>query len=373
MRKYHIHEQFIEYVRNFYDGFEYYVQTREWSTNLKKWEGGLIQGCPLSPTLFILAMDYVLTYLDNKYKETHGYSLNADNKVMFLAFVDDVCIVCNNVQSLNDMFQRVKLLLNSVGLSVNVDKCAYMSINPTDETKVVTNVPVTKSYKYLGEYISSDGSAAESYGKFISMLGTKLMSLDRKKVENDIKIKFFSKCMLPWIQRKLMVMYDISIEEKKKIVSTIKKYLLKWGSEEEIHIFTFIADILLASNDGVINKIDVTEEFDNDLKDELELVNSSFSGASVSITYDHVNKEPHVEKAEEKEIEAAAVNDDEGADSPVEAIEVQMDAPIDLLLVSESTGPTEAYADPHTEEIYIDEVANVINVDAVVDPVTVSA
>lgn len=349
MRKYHIHEQFIEYVKNFYDGFEYYVQTKEWTTNLKKWEGGLIQGCPLSPTLFVLAIDYVLTYLDAKYKETHGYSLNNENKIMFLAFVDDICIVCNNNQALNDMFQRVKLLLNSIGLSVNVEKCAYMTINPSDETKVVSNVPVVKSYKYLGEYISSDGSANESYTKFIAMLGNKLVSLDRKKVENDIKIKFFSKCMLPWIQRKLMVMYDISIDEKKKIVSTIKKYLLKWGNEEEIHIFTFIADILLASDDSVINKIDVTDEFDNDLKDELELVNSSFAGTSINITYDHVNKEPQVENVDDKKIEEVATTKEEVdvTDSPIENIDnseyidQQVDQQVDQQISDSINIPTE--------------------------------
>ena len=164
--------------------------------------------------------------------------------------------------------------------------------------------------------------------------------------------------MLPWVQRKLMVMYDINIDEKKKIESIIKKYLLKWGSENEIHIFTFIADILLASDDTVINKIDITTEFDDDLKDEIELANSSFSGSGITITYDHVNKEPVVEKADE-EVIVATVNNDEPDDSSVDLeVDVDIDSTGDIVVGSDSP---QTSVDSHLDNPLDDYVDNSVN------------
>jgi hypothetical protein len=302
MEKYNIDKQFINYVKEFYGGFEYFIQTKNWSTKLRQWEGGLIQGCPLSPTLFVLCMDYILNYLDTKYKEQYGYKDSENNPILLTAYVDDVCIMCKDMKSLDYMFQRIKFLLNSMGLPINKDKCAYMSINPSNPIAMIDNVPHVKVYKYLGEYISHDGMSTESYNKFMAMLSRKLLSLDRKKVDDDLKLKFFSKCMLPWIQGKLMVMYDININEKKKIVTMIKKYLLKWGSEEEIHIFSFIADILTQSTDNYISRVKIDQQFDEDLRNEIELANSSFSGKGIKLTYDNINKEPNVEGVSQSEM-----------------------------------------------------------------------
>lgn len=305
MKEYHIEDGLITYLKNFYNGFEFYVKTKKWTTDLIKWDDGLIQGCPLSPTLFVLAMDYILDYLDNKYKEECGYNLgNTDNnKIMFSAFVDDICMVCNDMTSLKNMFNRIEYLLNSIGLPLNKNKCSYMSINPSDPNNVFDNIPNKKVYKYLGEYLSFDGTSSESYSRFTAMLARKLMSLDRKKVDDSVKLGLFSKCMLPWIQRKLLIMYDISFNKKTNIVSLIKKYLIKWGSEEQIHIFTFIADMILESNDQVIKKYDFNNK-DEDMNDldvndmsemniyDADVINSTFRASNLNITYDSINKVP---------------------------------------------------------------------------------
>jgi hypothetical protein len=368
MTYYHIDQQFIDYVKSFYEGFEYYVQTKSWSTDLKKWEGGLIQGCPLSPTLFVLALDYVLNYLDEKYCDTHGYRLADDNRILLSAFVDDICIICNDMEKLQFMYKRVSFLLNSIGLPCNKLKCAYMSINPSDPTKLLEAVPPVKVYRYLGEYISIDGSSTESYKIFMGMLTKKLMSLDRKKIDEDTKLKFFSKCMLPWIQRKLMVMYDIGIEDKKQIVSVVKKYLIKWGSEEDIHIFTFIADMLLSSTDTVISKINITEEFDQNLKEEIELANTSFSNTNMSITYDQINKTPKVKRINEDQMKQIA----HGGKSLIEDDDIEeedLDHATDLMDGSSNQAPA---LDQVKTDVTLCDLPKVTAPESVVEPVYVT-
>jgi hypothetical protein len=360
MKLYKIDNLFIDYIKSFYAGFEYYFQTKDWTTKLHKWgvKDGLVQGCPFSPLLFVLAINYVLTHIDSKYKDTHGYDLQSNevdkvdkvdkedkedknkedkdknknkedkeeiksNKLLFAAFIDDIAIIANSSEHALFIFRELKRLLATIGLSLNASKCAYMVVNDEDikeenikeEIKVeikVTKVtkeeeikinqanklPKVDTYKYLGEYISSDGTTCESYNKFISLLGKKLFSLDKKKLDINIKLKFFSKCFLPWIQRKMAAMYDMTKLEKVKIIYVIKKYINKWGNTEDVTIFNFITKSLSDSQDEVIKKMNINvnhEEFDLDIKDDIELANSCFKPGNtidIGITYDKINKEP---------------------------------------------------------------------------------
>ena len=104
IQKYHVAEELINYIKTYYDTFEYYMKAGSSYTKPIKWTTGLIQGCPLSPILFIMVINYVLKYLNDKYQNDHGFSVK-NGKVLFTAYVDDLCLICKDAAS-NEMIMK---------------------------------------------------------------------------------------------------------------------------------------------------------------------------------------------------------------------------------------------------------------------------
>ena len=293
LNKYHVDKQLIDYIRYYYGNFRYYAKTVSWSTDLIKWNKGLIQGCPMSPLLFVIAINYILSYLDTKYKSQYGYNINDNTDIMFTAFIDDISIICKDMDSLEDIYNKLKFMLSSIGLPINKSKCGIMKINCKGNT--FDNIKLIDTYKYLGEYLSSNGTNTQSFSVFISTLRKKLYSLDRKKLDKLTKLGFFTKCMLPWIQKKMAVMYDLDKNDKIKIISLIKKYLTKWGNESNVRMFIFVADLLLHSKDEVINNANFNNNPEGDDITDEEIKDMMLNDDDhIEFEYSEINKEPNV-------------------------------------------------------------------------------
>lgn len=294
LKEYKIDSKITEYIDSYYKNFKFYVKTPSFTSELLDWNDGLVQGCPLSPVLFITALNYVLTYLDKKYKDEFGYKINDTTNILFTAFVDDVSIICKNVSAAEEIFNKLNYLLKCLGLSVNKSKCALMCINPHNKMQGnigFDNINNVKVCKYLGEYISSDGLPIESFKLFIKDLGRKLYTLNKTKNSDNVqKLAFFAKCILPWVQRRLQTLYDLDKNSKLKVVLLIKTYLDKWGNKDSIRIFTFITELMINSTDSVINNTNFTNksnESDTLLKDDIDIANHIYDG-DIEITYEHI-------------------------------------------------------------------------------------
>ena len=290
---YGVNKDFIQYLKEFYNKFQYYVDTNNIKTDTFKWKNGLIQGCSLSPLLFITALNYILTAIDKDYKNHYGYEVSDTVKILLTAFVDDICVICKDVASLEVVYKRLNELLKMLGLPVNKNKCAVMVVNdPSQSNEELSQIQKVNVFKYLGEYISSDGSSTESYVQFLKGVSRRLINLDNKKFDNKIKVEVFNKCMLPWIQRKMLAMYDISSTNRLKIVSIIKPYFEKWGHNDLINIFSNVSSIINDSKDNVISNVDFeTENFDEILQNDVDIANYVLKDASVKLEYSQIDDE----------------------------------------------------------------------------------
>nr|QBK89216.1 MAG: reverse transcriptase [Mimivirus LCMiAC02] len=137
MGKYHMPDRMINYIKNYYKNFKYYAKSKIFDTKTLDWEGGLMQGCPMSSILFVLALNYILSHIDKKYKAECGYELENNSKFLLSAFVDDICIVANSIENLKKIYLDIKTKLDRLGLPLNLDKCAIIRINPiTSKTTI---------------------------------------------------------------------------------------------------------------------------------------------------------------------------------------------------------------------------------------------
>lgn len=291
LKVYGADENFINYLKEFYSHFEYYVDTNGEKSEVFKWKGGLIQGCSLSPLLFVTALNYILTYLDKTYKSTHGYTLNEAHKILLTAFVDDICIICKDVNSCEEVYKKLAELLKVLGLPVNIGKCALMVVNDTTPTTgELSKIQKVNVFKYLGEYVASDGSSTESYIQFLKGVSRRLKGLDSKNVTNDVKITAFNQYLSPWIQRKMLTMYDISTVNRLKIVAIIKEYLEKWGHNDVINLFGNVTSIINESKDQIIANVKFNDnDFDEKLETDVELAKYVLKDSTIKLEYNQID------------------------------------------------------------------------------------
>ena len=296
LEKYDVPENFINYVKDYYKDFTYYARVNFETTEQFKWHDGLVQGCPLSGILFVTVINYILQHLENEYLEEAGYIISLHQKLLFTAFIDDICIVTRDPEKAKHIFEKLVKILASFGMKVNESKCAIMSINcASSSTPLSTGLKEVNCYKYLGEYLSKDGTCLESYGKFIIMLGRKLFGLGkRKNITNEDRMKIYNKCIQPWMSRKLLVMYDLDNIQRMKIASLVKKYVEEWGGDvSKIVLFRNINTVLEQSKDGLIQDIELDIE---DIKGLEQFEDKDLE--QIEFTYDQINKEVDVEKVD---------------------------------------------------------------------------
>jgi len=290
---YGIDKKFIDYLNSFYSSLEYYVDAGDIQTKLFKWNDGLVQGCSLSPLLFVTAMNYILVHLDKTYKDTMGYDLQNGMKILLTAFVDDISIVCKDVNSAQFLFDEFEKLCGMLGLPLSKSKCAMMVVNDqTPITGSLTEIPKVSTFKYLGEYLSDNGSYYESYIQFIQLLTRKLRAIDYRKCDNDTKATIFTSIILPWIQKKSLIMYDMGTINRVKIISIIKPYMEQWGITETNDIFCKVNTIISDTTDSVILSL-ISDESDlnEDLEQNLDVANYVYKDTNIRFEYSKIDDE----------------------------------------------------------------------------------
>lgn len=256
LREYGVSDDFIQYINAYYSNFEYYVRNREITMENIKWNDGLVQGCPMSPILFITVMNYVLTYLDRTFKDKYGYEYGGDKaKLLLTAYVDDICIVVKDVDSLHEIYTELVNILKNIGMKINPSKSGIMLLNyPADKIASINidNIPIVTEYKYLGANITTTGNGI-IYTEFCSELAGKLNYLDQKLASDEAKCYNLHKYIVPWITRQMANMYDLSSVEKNNVLLNISVFQKKWNDTSICDIFPNIKEILEHSNDNVLS------------------------------------------------------------------------------------------------------------------------
>ena len=125
---------------------------------------GVKQGCPVSPLLFNLCLNPLLTEVELAHE---GYRLDEDTKITIQAYADDIVLFSETREEMNDILQTVQEFFNYSKLQVNVNKCKMMSYiladgkryfdeeNFTLGNQQIPNATLADNIRYLGTDVST--------------------------------------------------------------------------------------------------------------------------------------------------------------------------------------------------------------------------
>lgn len=232
LEEYKVDTKITEYIRKYYDSLVYktYI-SRGNTTNFSEWGQGLVQGCPMSPIIFIIVMNYALSNISDKYLYKYGSILNW-TPILFSAYLDDICISCNSLEGLEIVFNDLKDLLLKFNLTINTDKTKVMS----SENNYLKDYERVTEFKYLGETIEYGNDFSSIYKNLFKTLYKRLYRIHKASYSNEVKLNVYKLFVLPWIQKKMLVYYDLPAELKRNIRKIVFYFLIKWKNDDDNNI-----------------------------------------------------------------------------------------------------------------------------------------
>uniref|UniRef100_A0A803TUD7 Reverse transcriptase domain-containing protein n=1 Tax=Anolis carolinensis TaxID=28377 RepID=A0A803TUD7_ANOCA len=206
------------------------IQINGQETGKIKINKGTRQGCPLSPLLFIFALEVLLKAI-NKDENLQGIRLDKQNYKL-RAFADDlICIIENPRQNIQKWIMKIEEIGNVAGFKINMNK-----------TKILTKNISKVKQKELGETSGFETPTKIKYlGIWISAKNNQLLDLNYsvkwKEIQRDLdkwsnlnvsllgRIAFIKMNVLPKL---LYLFQNIPIIRKASILKNWQKALMKF-------------------------------------------------------------------------------------------------------------------------------------------------
>ena len=158
LKLYGLPHKFINIIQALYRNYNVRVIQNGQQSEKVAVDTGVRQGCILSPTIFLVVVDWVMRKAT---QQRRGITWKVFNSLEDLDFADDLCLISHKTEHLqaktDDMVREGK----KIGLSVNVNKTKTMSVNARPAKIEINNEKVenVNRFTYLGSVITTDGGA----------------------------------------------------------------------------------------------------------------------------------------------------------------------------------------------------------------------
>ena len=126
LKKFNFGRDFLQWVKTFYNSFQSCVINNGVSSNFFTLERGVRQGDPLSPYLFIIAVETLAIAIRQK-ESIKGITIGTE-ETKLLQFADDTTAVLADTSSAERLFELLNTLEILFGLKINCSKTAGMWI-----------------------------------------------------------------------------------------------------------------------------------------------------------------------------------------------------------------------------------------------------
>ena len=195
---------------------------------------GVKQGCPLSPILFNFVIEGILRGVESL---NYGYTMG-ETSLNALAYADDLCLLCEDMDKLTPVLERVHAFAQWAKMTFNTAKCGSLTmvnhnpkkyVDPFEPILGSSPIPALKwedRYRYLGCKLGANPKAAldESKRLFLEESTAICQSLltDWQKID---AIKRFTKPQLDYKLRTLLPSRSWAKDVDRSLRSALKKGL----------------------------------------------------------------------------------------------------------------------------------------------------
>ena len=221
LRRLGVGSPFVELIQNMYDGSMTSFKTRRGTTNPISIMRGVKQGCPLSPLLFSIAVDPLITQLEQL---SLGKRVPGGGTVSCLSFADDTALVSDDPDKIQTMLDCISRFGELSGLELNPLKCegfviqslggkAGSTLNQNiiwrGKGKTVPILRPDSTLRYLGGTISA-WCSPRTDGQNISQCEKYAECVDRASLKPTEKVQLWRECVLP------RFLYDLQFKNPTK-------------------------------------------------------------------------------------------------------------------------------------------------------------
>ena len=170
-------DNFKKWVSVLYNNVQSSVMNGGFMTNYFEISRGVRQGCPLSPSLFVLSVE-LLALKIRQNPNCGGIQLPNDQEVKISQFADDTTITTSNVDSLKSHIQVIDWFGTVSGLKLNKKKTKAMWLGTMkhSRSKILEYKSTKDPIKVLGTFLSynQNKNVEENFMNRIRKMKTKL-------------------------------------------------------------------------------------------------------------------------------------------------------------------------------------------------------
>ena len=195
LRQYGIPIKFLNIIKSFYSDYKVKIIHNGKLSESVPVESGMRQGCILSPTIFLILIDWVMKRATT---QPRGITWKVFESLEDLDFADDLCLLSHKAEHLQAKTDALVREGKKVGLVVNSKKTKVMRVHGKNFQLKIDNQSIEEvnKFTYLGSIIANDGGAQTDAKARIAKASYAFNSLSKiwrsKNIARSTKLRIFS-------------------------------------------------------------------------------------------------------------------------------------------------------------------------------------
>ena len=190
LRGYGFPMKIVNIIQMLYRDFHFKVICGNQLTDSFKIQTGVKQGCILSPSLFVVAMDWLMRQTNEG--QNRGVQWTPTSSLEDLVFADDISILSSRHRDIQDKSDRLTTLASQLGMNIQVEKTKIMKMNTNNSEPVIINnqyIEEVDEFTYLGSKVSTDGDSGKDVQTRLAKANQAFGSLNAVWKSKQLRVK----------------------------------------------------------------------------------------------------------------------------------------------------------------------------------------